>query len=91
MGDHSKCAISTMFNTGTVVGVSANIFGSGFSPNFVPSFSWGSAENLVDYRFDKAFETAERVMNRRNKELNVYERLILLKVFEDTAKFRKWE
>ncbi len=91
MGDHSKCAINTMFNTGTVVGVSANIFGGGFPPNFVPSFSWGGVENSSVYQFDKAFETAERVMNRRNKELNVYERLILLKVFEETAKFRKEE
>jgi len=80
-----------MFNTGTVVGVSANIFGGGFPPNFVPSFSWGGVENSSVYQFDKAFETAERVMNRRNKELNVYERLILLKVFEETAKFRKEE
>jgi len=91
MGDHSKSAINTMFNTGTVVGVSANIFGSGFPPNFVPSFSWGGMKNSADYQFDKAFDTAERVMNRRDKELNVYERLILLKVFEDTEKFRKGE
>lgn len=46
MGDHSKCGINTMFNTGTVVGVSANIFGSGFPRNFVPSFSWEALQDL---------------------------------------------
>ena len=58
MGDHSKCAINTMFNTGTVVGVSANIFGSGFPRNFVPSFTWGGAQGFTTYLTKKAFETA---------------------------------
>ena len=65
MGDHSKCGINTMFNTGTVVGVSANIYGAGFPPNFIPSFSWGGSEGFVSYRKEKAFETAERVFERR--------------------------
>ncbi|HEU0135855.1 MAG TPA: GlmU family protein, partial [Flavobacterium sp.] len=66
MGDHSKCGINTMFNTGTVVGVSTNIFGSGFPRNFIPSFSWGGAAGFSTYINKKAFETARLVMSRRN-------------------------
>jgi UDP-N-acetylglucosamine diphosphorylase / glucose-1-phosphate thymidylyltransferase / UDP-N-acetylgalactosamine diphosphorylase / glucosamine-1-phosphate N-acetyltransferase / galactosamine-1-phosphate N-acetyltransferase len=66
MGDHSKTAINTMFNTGTVVGVSSNIFGSGFPPKYIPSFSWGGSGGLREYNFDKAIEVAEIVMKRRN-------------------------
>jgi UDP-N-acetylglucosamine diphosphorylase/glucosamine-1-phosphate N-acetyltransferase len=91
MGDHSKCGINTMFNTGTVVGVSANVFGSGFPRNFIPSFSWGGARGFSTYRTDKAFETIERVFDRRKKTFDVEERLILLRIFEETAKFRAWE
>ncbi len=65
MGDHSKCAINTMFNTGTVVGVNCNIFGAGMPPKFVPSFSWGGAEGLTAYQFEKALEVAGAVMARR--------------------------
>jgi len=68
MGDHSKCGINTMFNTGTVVGVSANIFGSGFPRNFIPSFSWGGSAGLITYKTNKAFEVAKVVMSRRNEE-----------------------
>lgn len=92
MGDHSKCGINTMFNTGTVVGICANIFGAGFPRNFVPSFSWGGAQQgFTTYRATKAFETMERVMARRKKELSVQDRLILLRVFEETARYRSWE
>ena len=66
MGDHSKCAINTMFNTGTVVGACCNIFGAGMPPKFVPSFSWGGAEELVAYKFEKAMAVAKIVMERRN-------------------------
>lgn len=65
MGDHSKAGINTMFNTGTVVGVSANIFGGGFPPKFIPSFAWGGAEGWIDYELNKAIETAKKVMDRR--------------------------
>ncbi len=65
MGDHSKCGINTMFNTGTVVGVSANIFGSGFPRAFIPSFSWGGAHGFSTFSLPKAFEVAEQVMARR--------------------------
>lgn len=89
MGDHSKCGINTMFNTGTVVGVSTNIFGSGFPRNFVPSFSWGGASGFTTYITKKAFETAKIVMSRRHVEFDEKEARILEHVFEDTKKWRK--
>jgi UDP-N-acetylglucosamine diphosphorylase/glucosamine-1-phosphate N-acetyltransferase len=89
MGDHSKCGINTMFNTGTVIGVSANIFGSGFPRNFVPSFSWGGASGFTTYITKKAFETARLVMSRRNIEFDEREAAILEYVFEETKKWRK--
>lgn len=84
MGDHSKCSINTMFNTGTVVDVSSNVFGEGFPPNYVPSFSWGSGEDAQVYKLDKALETAQRVMARRNVELNSVEKEILTHIFNIT-------
>ena len=89
MGDHSKCGINTMFNTGTVVGVSANIFGAGFPRNFVPSFSWGGASGFTTYMTKKAFETARLVMSRRGIEFDDKEKAILEHVFEETKKWRK--
>ncbi|MBS7232276.1 GlmU family protein [Flavobacterium psychroterrae] len=89
MGDHSKCGINTMFNTGTVVGVSANIFGSGFPRNFVPSFSWGGAAGFTTYITKKAFETARLVMGRRNIDFDATEAAILEHIFEETKKWRK--
>nr|MCU0351404.1 glucose-1-phosphate thymidylyltransferase [Flavobacterium sp.] len=89
MGDHSKCGINTMFNTGTVVGVSANIFGSGFPRNFVPSFSWGGASGFTTYLTKKAFEVAKVVMSRRNVEFTEQDAKILEHVFEETKKYRK--
>lgn len=89
MGDHSKCAINTMFNTGTVVGVSANIFGAGFPRNFIPSFSWGGSGGTTTYKTVKAFEVAEKVMSRRNVEFSEEERAILEYVFEDSKKWRR--
>ncbi|MCL9769247.1 GlmU family protein [Flavobacterium sp. HXWNR69] len=89
MGDHSKCGINTMFNTGTVVGVSANIFGSGFPRNFVPSFSWGGASGFTTYITKKAFETAKIVMSRRHVVFTDQDAKILEHVFEETKKYRK--
>lgn len=89
MGDHSKCGINTMFNTGTVVGVSANVFGSGFPRNFVPSFSWGGAAGFTTYVTKKAFQTAKLVMERRNLDFDEREEAILEHVFEETKKWRK--
>lgn len=89
MGDHSKCGINTMFNTGTVVGVSANIFGSGFPRNFVPSYSWGGASGFATYITKKAFETARIVMSRRNISFTPTDAKILEHIFEETKKYRK--
>ncbi|MCF8224398.1 MAG: GlmU family protein [Bacteroidales bacterium] len=88
MGDHSKCSINTMFNTGTVVGVSANIFGSGFPRNFTPSFTWGGASGMSEYRLDKAIETMQLVMDRRGEVLHETERDIFRHIFEKTKEFR---
>ncbi|WP_264550412.1 GlmU family protein [Flavobacterium sp. N2820] len=89
MGDHSKCGINTMFNTGTVVGVSTNIFGAGFPRNFVPSFSWGGASGFTTYLTSKAFQTAKIVMARRNVAFLEEDAKILEHVFEETKKYRK--
>jgi len=89
MGDHSKCGINTMFNTGTVVGVSANVFGAGFPRNFVPSFSWGGPAGITVYMTRKAFETARLVMNRRNIDFDEKEAAILQHVFDETKIWRK--
>jgi UDP-N-acetylglucosamine diphosphorylase/glucosamine-1-phosphate N-acetyltransferase len=70
MGDHSKCGINTMFNTGTVVGVSSSIFGAGFPAKFIPSFSWCDVETNVPFRFDKAIEYANNMMQRRKLALS---------------------
>jgi UDP-N-acetylglucosamine diphosphorylase/glucosamine-1-phosphate N-acetyltransferase len=91
MADHSKCAINTMFNTGTVVGVSANIFGSGFPRNFIPDFSWGGAQGYEVYSIKKMFETAERVFARRDhRDFDENEKNILQTVFELTEGFRRF-
>lgn len=91
MGDHSRAGINTMFNTGTVVGICCNIYGEGFPRNFIPSFSMGGKNGLQTFSTAKAFEAAERMMARRNTGLDIPERLILLRIFEDTARFRRWE
>jgi UDP-N-acetylglucosamine diphosphorylase/glucosamine-1-phosphate N-acetyltransferase len=91
MGDHSKCAINTMFNTGTVVGVSANVFGAGFQRNFIPSFSWGGVGTIETYQYNKACETAERVLARRNMTLHTIDKAILKYVYDYSARYRSWE
>jgi UDP-N-acetylglucosamine diphosphorylase/glucosamine-1-phosphate N-acetyltransferase len=89
MGDHSKCGINTMFNTGTVVGVSVNLFGSGFPRNFVPSFSWGGSSGFSTYTTKKAFEVVEVVMGRRGMEFDKNEKAILEHIFEETKQYRR--
>ena len=91
MGDHSKCGINTMFNTGTVVGVGANIFGDGFPRNFIPSFAWGGAAGLSTFQFPKFEETAKAVMARRKLEWTDTEAEILQKVFDLSRNYRIWE
>ena len=89
MGDHSKCAINTAFNTGTVVGVSANVFGAGFPKNFIPSFSWGGAGSMTTYSLNKAVETAKRVMQRRGIEWTAHDQTVFEAIFEASQSWRR--
>jgi len=91
MGDHSKTGINTMLNTGTVVGVNANIFGSGYPRNFVPSYSWGGASGFKTYLAKKSMEVAEIVMSRRNVPLLEADVKILESIYYWTSKYRVWE
>lgn len=88
MGDHSKSGINTMFNTGTVVGVSSNVFGGGFPPKFIPSFSWGGAEGLETFDIEKAIDVARRVMARRAITMREADERVLRHVWEVTARER---
>ena len=89
MGDHSKCGINTMFNTGTVVGVAANIFGAGFPRNYIPNFTWGGAQGTQAYLPVKAFETAKIVMSRRNIDFTDLDEDILTHIFNETKEWQK--
>ncbi|MEK6565146.1 MAG: hypothetical protein AABZ41_00415, partial [Bacteroidota bacterium] len=90
MGDHSKSAINSMFNTGTVVGVCSNIFGFGFPPKYVPSFSWGAAgETFTTFSMEKAIGVARRVMGRRKIDLTAVEEKLFRNIFEQTSEDRK--
>ena len=91
MADHSKCGINTMFNTGTVTGVSSNIFGDGFPRNIIPSYAWGGAAGFTTYQFEKAMHTAQKAMERRNIPLTELDREIYKFIFEATSKERVWE
>ena len=91
LGDHSKCGINTMFNTGTVVGVCASVFGAGYPRNFIPSFAWGGTGGLITYDFKKACDTIERVMQRRDQPFTKKDREILEYIFEFSHQFRTWE
>lgn len=88
MGDHSKCGINTMFNTGTVVGVSANIYGGSFPEKFIPSFTWGGSEGLTSYRLERALETANRMMQRRGRNLSAAEIKMYTDIYERTREQR---
>ncbi len=88
MGDHSKCGIATMFNTGTVVGVSSNIFGADYQPKFFPSFKWGG-QQYTDYRYDKAVEVAKAVMKRRHKKFEGIEADLFEKVYKLVIQIEK--
>jgi UDP-N-acetylglucosamine diphosphorylase/glucosamine-1-phosphate N-acetyltransferase len=91
MSDHSKCGINTMFNTGTVAGVSANIFGAGFPRNFIPSFSWGGTAGFTTFQLNKAFETASRAMERKSVIFDEVDKEILAVVFRQESEYRVWE
>jgi len=88
MGDHSKAGINTMLNTGTVVGMSCNIYGGGFPQKFIPSFSWGSESGFIDYDYDKACQTAEAMMARRGIPFTETDREVFAAVFEHDASLR---
>ncbi|RZJ78556.1 MAG: glucose-1-phosphate thymidylyltransferase [Flavobacterium sp.] len=88
MADHAKCAINTMFNTGTVAGVSANVFSSGFPRNFIPDFAWGGAHGFEVYSLNKMLATAKLVLERRNMVLDEIEINILTEIFERTKEYR---
>jgi UDP-N-acetylglucosamine diphosphorylase/glucosamine-1-phosphate N-acetyltransferase len=85
MGDHSKCGINTMFNTGTVVGVCANVYGGGFPSKYIPSFSWGGSEGMVLYDLNKALDTIRKVMARRHQELSADMTRMLSELHADSA------
>ncbi len=90
MGDHSKCSINTMFNTGTVIGVSVNLFGSGFPRNFVPSYSWGGAAGFTTFQMKKVSEVTTEVMKRKNLLLDEKDQKILDYIFEETKQYRNY-
>ena len=88
MGDHAKCGINTMFNTGTVVGVCANVFGAGFPPKLIPDFAWGGAESMHEFQFEKAIEMISNVYKRRSKIIDTAEVDSLKQIFSETKKMR---
>lgn len=91
MGDHSKCGINTMFNTGTVIGVGANVFGDGFPRNFIASFAWGGSSGFSTFQFPKFEETAKAVMGRRGIEFTSEDQAILQVIFDQSQTYRIWE
>ncbi len=91
MGDYSMAGINSMFNTGTITGICCNIFGGDFAPKYIPSFSWGGKEKLTTYIPEKAFDAIEKMMKVHGQELDSQDRLLMMKIFEETAQFRPWE
>jgi hypothetical protein len=89
MGDHSKCGINTMFNTGTVVGACCNIFGADFPPKYIPSFAWGGAASLTTYDPERCAKVAEKVMTRRKGVFTAAEKKLMDRVFELTREERQ--
>lgn len=89
MGDHSKCGINTMFNTGTVIGVSSNIYGHGYQRNYIPSFAWGGTTGLKSYDMEKAIEVAEKMYQRRNIVMSQQDKEILRNVYTQTLKNKR--
>ena len=89
MGDHSKSAINTTFNTGTVVGAFCNVWGEGIADKHLPSFTWGNRASGEIHQLDKALETAERVMKRRQVEMTEEMRNVISDMFSKTESDRK--
>lgn len=90
MGDHSKSAIGTKFNTGTICGVMCNVFGYGFPPKFIPSFTWGCINEMTTFDIDKSIEIARIVTARRNIEFTESDEKLLRQVFELSKEERKY-
>jgi hypothetical protein len=90
MADHAKSGINTMFNTGSVVGIGANVFGADFPPHHIPDFSWGGASGFDTYKLNKMFETTEKVFARKNIAFDEVEKDIITKVFELTESYRRF-
>ncbi len=88
IGDHSKTGINSMLNSGCVIGFCSNVFGSEYLPKFVPSFSWGGADELVEYDLEKAIETARVVMSRRSLELGQVEEDLFREIYNITRSER---
>jgi UDP-N-acetylglucosamine diphosphorylase/glucosamine-1-phosphate N-acetyltransferase len=91
LGDHSKCGINMMFNSGTVVGVSASLFGSGYPRTFIPSYAWGGSAGFSTFQFSKAMETARKVMERRSITISEIDLEILSAIYAQSAVYRVWE
>ena len=90
MGDHSKTGINTMINTGSVIGVGVNLFGPGFTRNFIPSFSWGGSNGFTEHKFNMFKETSIRVMKRRNKHFDENQSNLYETVFDMTKRYRNY-
>lgn len=86
MGDHSKCGINTMFNTGTVIGISANIFGTGFQRNFIQSFAWGGTRKMIKYDFQRAINTAKQTLKRRDCEFDKLDEELFTHIYDLSLK-----
>ncbi len=82
MGDHSKTSINTMLNTGTICGVSSNIFCAGFPDKYIPSFTWYDGQQNPEYRFDKAIEAMEAMMKRRGEQVTDAYATMMKYIFE---------
>lgn len=91
MGDHSKAGINTMFNTGTVAGFATNVYGSGYTPKFIPSFTWGGIDNWATFKMNKMHEMAINMMSRRDIKLTDIEKKIYQYIFDHSTKYRHWE
>jgi hypothetical protein len=80
-----------MFNTGTVVGFSSNVFGAGFPSKEIPSFSWGGSEGMMNYNVEKSIDTAEKVLGRRNVQMSEADKKLFMDIYEMTedARMRK--
>ncbi len=89
MGDFSRCSIHSMFNTATVMGINVNAFGTGFPRTFIPSFTYGGAQGMSSYQFEKAMVANAAMMERRGIELDDLEKEVLKTVFELSSKWRK--